>query len=331
MQFTTPVGLPLKDLKIGHRDNIILVGSCFAANIGSRLRDLKFSIIQNPFGTQYNPMSIAAVLERIADGSPFTVSSPEIFSHNGQWHSSMHHSEFSRNSKEELLNNINSRLAAAHRATENCTTVIITLGTAYTYYRNSDNTIVGNCHKLPGSMFSRRLSCIDSITENLSRIIELYLGINQDIRFIFTVSPIRHLRDGAHDNQKSKATLLLAIDRVMQSYPHNTFYFPAYEIVLDELRDYRFFAGDMVHPNDTAIEYIWECFGKCYFDERTMCANKEIEEVIRALEHRPFDASSPQYQEFIAATLKKITAIEKKMPYLDFEKEKEQCNILLKK
>ena len=180
-------------------------------------------------------------------------------------------------------------------------------------------------------MFTRKLLDIDTITETFSRIIELYKSRNSRTRFLFTVSPIRHLRDGAHDNQKSKATLILAIERIMQLYPDDTFYFPAYEIVLDELRDYRFYAEDMVHPSATAIEYIWECFGKCYFNSKTEETNKEIEEIARALGHRPFNASSDSYKKFISGTLRRIAELEERMPYLDFEKEKEQCNTLLER
>lgn len=331
MQFTTPAGLPLKDFRISHRDNIMLVGSCFAANIGNRLLDSKFNVVQNPFGVQYNPFSIATVLERVAGGESFTASSGELLCHNGKWHSMMHHSDFSRDSMEELLECINSSLANAHKVAVECNTIIVTFGTAYVYYRNSDGSIAGNCHKLPGNMFTRRLLDIDSIVERFSQVMESYIQKNPGIRFLFTVSPIRHLRDGAHDNQKSKATLLLAIDRLIQMYPQNAFYFPAYEIVLDELRDYRFFADDMVHPSATAVEYIWECFGKCYFNEETAAVNATAGEIARALAHRPFDASSAPYREFIANTLRKISTIEERMPYLDFENEKKRCNTLLER
>lgn len=331
MLFTTQAGLPTNEFAIGHREQIMLVGSCFASNIGNKLKERKFRLELNPFGVQYNPLSIAEVLKRVATGEPFKESSPELFFHNGMWHSCMHHSDFSRESKEEIVNCINSRLATAHDASFECSTVIVTFGTAYAYYRNSDNTVVGNCHKLPGNMFTRKLLDIDTIVETFSRIIELYKRRNAGTKFLFTVSPIRHLRDGAHDNQKSKATLILAIERIMQLYPDDTFYFPAYEIVLDELRDYRFYAEDMVHPSATAIEYIWECFGKCYFNSKTEETNKEIEEIARALGHRPFNASSDSYKKFISGTLRRIAELEEKMPYLDFEKEKEQCNTLLKR
>ena len=155
------------------------------------------------------------------------------------------------------------------------------------------------------------------------------IAINRNVKFIFTVSPIRHLRDGAHDNQKSKATLLLAIDRIAETLPENTVYFPSYEIMMDELRDYRFYADDMLHPSAKAIEYIWEAFDKCYFSEATRHLNTRTAEIARGLAHRPFDPSAPAYRQFIAQLLQKIEVIEKEHPYIDFENEKRQCNTLL--
>ncbi|MBQ5751405.1 MAG: GSCFA domain-containing protein [Bacteroidaceae bacterium] len=331
MLFTTPVELPTGTLDISHRSTLLLIGSCFADNIGRLLHNHKFSIDANPFGVQYNPLSIATVLERIADGRPFTADSPEIFEHNGKWHSIMHHSDFSRNSQEDLLQAINHRLSQAHNGITKCNVVIVTLGTAYAYTRNSDNTIAGNCHKLPGNMFTRRLLSIEEITEKLAAVMQRFVSANPGIKFLFTVSPIRHLRDGAHDNQKSKATLLLAIDRIMQMFPQNSCYFPSYEIMMDELRDYRYYADDMLHPSTKAVEYIWECFSKCYFSKETQALCIKTAEITRALLHRPFDAKSASYRLFVEQTLEKIEKLSKEHPYIDFENETAQCNTLLNK
>ena len=331
MIFTTPVEQPCGTLDISHKSRLMLCGSCFAGNIGTALLDKKFNADVNPFGVQYNPLSIATVLSRIVDGTPFAEHSPELFEHNGKWHSILHHSDFSRDSKEALIECINERLMRAHKAIAGCNVIIITLGTAYAYTRNSDNSVAGNCHKLPAGCFTRSLLGIEEICGRLQCVMQRIMALNPEVKFLFTVSPIRHLRDGAHDNQKSKATLLLAIDRLIQMYPQNAFYFPAYEIVLDELRDYRFFADDMVHPSATAVEYIWECFGKCYFNEETAAVNAAAGEIARALAHRPFDASSAPYRDFIANTLRKISTIEERMPYLDFENEKKRCNTLLER
>lgn len=328
-RFRTSIEITKSKHEITHKGSLLLAGSCFASNIGMMLAERKFDIDTNPFGVLYNPLSISTMLTRLITGEQFTPQSPELFEHCGKWHSILHHSDFSRGSQEELLDTINSHLNRCHNKTAQYDTVIITFGTAYAYIRNSDSTVVGNCHKLPSNMFTRRLLSIDKIVNATSDVIDRFHNINPDIKFIFTVSPIRHLRDGAHDNQKSKATLLLAIDRIMSSYPESTLYFPAYEIVLDELRDYRFYADDMVHPSPVAVEYIWECFGKCFFNENTHKLNEEIETVIRAIGHRPFDVASDGYRKFLCNLLKKIEGFEEKYPYLNFDNEKTRCNTLL--
>ena len=329
MFFTTPVELPCGTLDISHRSRLLLIGSCFAGNIGAALLDRKFNVDVNPFGVQYNPLSIATVLSRIVDGTLFDDCSPELFGHNGKWHSILHHSDFSRDSKEQLIEAINERLLKAHNAIAGCDTIILTLGTAYAYTRSSDNAVAGNCHKLPASCFTRSLLGIEDIVERLTAVMQRIIAINPKVKFIFTVSPIRHLRDGAHDNQKSKATLLLAIDRIAEALPGNTAYFPSYEIMMDELRDYRFYADDMLHPSAKAIEYIWESFDKCYFNDATRVLNVKTSEIARGLAHRPFDPQSQGYIRFIEQLLQKIEAIEKEHPYIDFEKEKRQCYTLL--
>ncbi len=329
MLFTTPVELPCGTQEISHRSRILLIGSCFAGNMGAALLDRKFNVDVNPFGVQYNPLSIATVLARIVDGTPFNDSSPEIFEYNGKWHSTLHHSDFSRNSKEEVIKEVNGRLLKAHDAICQCDTIIITLGTAYAYISKRDNAVVGNCHKLPGSSFTRVRLGIEEITESMTAVMQRIIACNPKVKFIFTVSPIRHLRDGAHDNQKSKATLLLAIDKMTQMQPHNTAYFPSYEIMMDELRDYRFYADDMLHPSAKAVEYIWECFDRCYFSEATRALNTRTLEIARGLAHRPFDPQSPPYRQFVTQLLHKIETIEKEYPFIDFENEKRQCNTLL--
>lgn len=327
--FRTAIELPVGEFGISHKSNLLLAGSCFADNIGTKLAERKFNISINPFGVLYNPLSIATMLTRIIEGKEFTHQSPELFEYNGKWHSILHHGSFSRDTKEELLDGINKSIRENNCRAKECDVVMVTLGTAYAYIRKSDNIVVGNCHKLPGNVFERRMLGVEEIAGVISEVIEKFRSINPGIKFVFTVSPIRHLRDGAHDNQKSKATLLLAIDRIISMYPVNTLYFPAYEILLDELRDYRFYAEDMIHPSSVAVEYIWECFKKCYFNSETNGLNDEIETIIRAMNHRPFDASSEGYKGFLCNLLQKIEVIEKKYPYIGLENEKEQCNTLL--
>lgn len=329
MRFTTEVGLPLKEFEISHKASIMLMGSCFAHNIGERLLCNKFNVDVNPFGILYNPLSIATALRRIAEGLAFDMSSPEVFNHNNLWHSTLHHGDFSCASKEETIKAVNERLLIANEKLNTCDVVMITFGTAYIYRGVNDGKVVGNCHKLPQSMFVRSLLSVPDIVNEFSSVMKIVMEKCKKVKFLFTVSPIRHLRDGAHDNQLSKATLLLAIEELRRLFPENTLYFPSYEIVLDELRDYRFYADDMIHPSAVAVDYLWECFAKCYFSQGTVMLNDKIMEISRALLHKPFNAESDEYRKFIGKILLKITELKEKYPYFDFEKEILQCSTLL--
>jgi hypothetical protein len=259
----------------------------------------------------------------------FDGESPEIFYHQERWHSYMHHSDFSCREQSDTIDKINSTLLEASDKLNSLDYLIVTYGTAYVYRRKEDNRVVGNCHKLPAKEFTRELLSVDEIVENTAPIIERLTAERPTAKIIFTVSPIRHLRDGAHDNQRSKATLILAIEELRRLFPNNTAYFPAYEIMLDELRDYRFYAEDMIHPSPVAIEYIWEKFQTFSFDSSTMATNKEINEIMRALAHRPFDEHSQNYHRFIQETMRKIELLKEREPYIDFEKEITKCNTIL--
>lgn len=330
MRFTTETTLPTGSLEITHVTQMMLLGSCFAQNIGEYLRNNKFQVDINPFGIMYNPLSIATALRRIASGEPFEASSPDLFNHNGLWHSFLHHGEFSRKEKADTIEAVNSRLAKAHCEARSLDVLMLTFGTAYVYCRTEDGSVVGNCHKLPSSMFTRRLLTVDEIAEEMSQVIEQYLQLRPSLKILFTVSPIRHLRDGAHDNQVSKATLLLAIEKLRKLFPDNTLYFPSYEIMLDELRDYRYYADDLVHPSTLAVEYLWDSFSRCYFSPHTKALNSEVAEIMRGLSHRPFDATSSGYLKFLSQILLKISEVQKKCPYFDFENEISKCNTLLR-
>lgn len=329
MIFTTPVNAAKSDFEIAHKSNIMLLGSCFAQNIGHRLQACKFNICTNPFGITYNPLSIATILQRIVEGKEFTALSPELVENGGLWHSLLHHSDFSRHTQEELLASINGSVQEAHKRIQTTDVLIITFGTAYVYTRNSDGMVVNNCHKLPANQFTRRLLSIGEITDAIGRALAPIIASNPGVKIIFTVSPIRHLRDGAHDNQLSKATLLLAIEQLQHTFGKNTAYFPSYEIVIDELRDYRFYAEDMAHPSPVAVEYIWEKFAGAYMSNSSRALCQTIEEINRAMAHKPFDVTSNAYRDFLRATLQKIDALTQQHPYLNFEKEIEQCNTLL--
>lgn len=330
MRFTTEVSLPVREITISHETEILLLGSCFAQNMGQRLATYKFRVDVNPFGILYNPLSISKALRYILSGKPFDETSPELFNYNGMWHSYMHHGDFSRQKKSDAVDAINLRITKANAAIRQLNVLMITFGTAYVYRRTEDDMVVGNCHKLPGTNFNRSLLTVNEIVEDMSGVIEQLTTASESLKILFTVSPIRHLRDGAHGNQISKATLLLAIEELCRLFPKNTVYFPSYEIMLDELRDYRFYSDDMTHPSSVAQEYLWECFSKSYFTPATIQLNEEISAIVRGLEHRPFDVASQGYKDFLSKILLKIASIQKKYPYFDFENEISKCNILLK-
>lgn len=328
MRFRTDVTLPVGQLEISHNDEMLLLGSCFAQNIGSRLQNCKFNVDVNPLGIIYNPLSVTEALRHIVRGERFTSSSPEIFQYNGAWHSIMHHGSFSHIDRDTALSNINARLLAAHDRLAGLSVLMITFGTAYVYRRAEDGRVVSNCHKLPQRMFSRSLITVSQAVDALAPVIEELVKQRPVLKVLFTVSPIRHLRDGAHNNQLSKATLLLAIEELCRLFPANTLYFPSYEIMLDELRDYRFYAEDMTHPSSVAIDYLWECFATSYFSPSTQKLNKELENIARALAHRPFNEDSDEYRLFLSKILLKIEEIKRIFPYFDFEKEIHLCNTL---
>lgn len=256
MKLQTPVADEKCRVGISYNDKIMMLGSCFSDNIGARLSDLGFDVCVNPFGTLYNPASIASSIERLVSGEHFTKEDCiEIGAGNHRICSFSHHTSFSGNDVDEFLAKANSALDIASRHFRECSKVIITLGTSWCYRHIGSGNIVSNCLKHPASEFQRERLCVQEISALLKQITETECGRKKE--FIFTVSPIRHFKDGAHGNQLSKAALLLGIDSITSD---NTDYFPAYEIVMDELRDYRFYAEDMCHPTSQTTEYILERF-----------------------------------------------------------------------
>jgi len=325
MEFRTTIHIKKQEPGISYSDKIMMFGSCFAENIGEKLQKSKFQTLVNPFGILYNPESIHASLERILEKKLF--SENELFEHEGVWKSFSHHSRFAELTSEAFLENANKKLEEASEFLQTTDFLIITFGTSWIYRLKESGKVVSNCHKLPGTLFIREKLTPDAIVETYTALIRKLLQIRPKINVIFTVSPIRHWKDGAHENQLSKATLLLAIEQLQCLFPTNTGYFPAYEIVLDELRDYRFYAEDMIHPNETAIRYIWERFSGCFFSEETEKQLAEIEKLHSAIRHRPFNPQSKAFQEFIRKNLKLLEGMEKKYPGVDFREERGYFNL----
>lgn len=327
MNFRTQVELPEKETEILHSDRIMLFGSCFADNIGNLLAAHKFRCDVNPFGTLYNPLSVAEALRRIDSG--WRCREADLLSSGGQWHSLMHHSAFSASSADECRERINRRMEWAAEEWPRIDWLILTWGTAWVYFWNETGEVVGNCHKLPDRLFGRRMLMVDEIVETYVGLLDRVRRTNPQVKVLITVSPIRHVKDGLHGNQLSKSTLLLAAEALRQRC-ESCFYFPAYEILMDDLRDYRFYAADMVHPSSVAVAYVWECFVQTYFSRQTRQIMQEWEEIERALNHRPFDANSERYRHFLTQIVLKINRMKEKFPYFEVQKELEQCQTRLK-
>lgn len=295
------------------------IGSCFTENIGTRIKQLKFNHLSNPFGIIYNPISLSNMLHYLL--SDRTFSEADLFFHQEQWHSFAHHGRFSGLEKETTLNKMNQALAEARIHLSKVNRLLITLGTAKVFIFKETGEIVANCHKLPGQAFERQRLHIRDIAEAFEPILRDLKSRNPDLQVVFTVSPVRHIRDGLIENQRSKAALLIAIQHLCEDMDF-VHYFPAYELVMDDLRDYRFYEADMIHPNQIAIDYIWQHFAEAFFDQGTKELNVKMEAILQAAQHRPFHAQSQQYQAFLHKQIEKIEILEKAYPYLNLAQEK---------
>lgn len=308
--------------KIDHHGSIFSIGSCFAENMANKLRSLKFGITSSPTGILFNPESIALAIERLTAYNNGDINAlpqrEELQYANGLWFHYDFHSSFSHNDADKALEQMQRAVKAGAEALKHADTVIITLGTALVYRLTDSEKVVANCHKLPQRLFKREMLDIEAISE---RYIKLCLNSLSDKRIIFTVSPIRHLSDGLEINSLSKAILRVALDKVAQ-HANNVAYFPSFEIMNDELRDYRFYADDMARPTPLAINYIWERFAQVAFSSETTKLIARIEQIATDVAHRPFNPTSDAYKTFCAKNLDRIKELNKEYPQLDFTEEK---------
>lgn len=309
------------EVSISHTDRTLCIGSCFAEQIGGRLERLKFSTLTNPFGIVFNPVSIGRSLERLLSlAAVFTET--DLVEHQGLWHSFEHHGRFSHPDKSTALDGINQAFSTAKAFLENTNWLVVTLGTAHVFVLKKTGEVVANCHKIPAGEFERRRISVSEVVAALLPTFERLKAEIPNLEIIVTVSPVRHLRDGLTENQRSKATLLLALDEIGQQLPY-VHYFPAYEILLDDLRDYRFYAEDMAHPSPQATNYIWQYFSQAFFDEKTQALCSRIEQLLTALTHRPFHPQSIEHQTFAKKQLVTLEQLSAEFPYLDFGRELE--------
>lgn len=320
MKFRTIVEIPGSDIRIDHTTRMMLFGSCFSENIGRKLLNHKFRVDLNPFGILYNPLSISAAIWRLLSAKSFTET--DLLCVNGMVHSLMHHGRFSAPDTGTCLRNISGRFEEAAEKIRNTDLFLITFGSAYAYKWKENGAIVGNCHKITANRFHRFRLSVEEIVEEWGKLITTIGAIHPDTRLLFTVSPVRHWKEGAHENQVSKSVLHLAIDELQQLFPGNVRYFPAYEVMIDELRDYRFYDEDMMHPTSFATDYIWQLFGKAFFSEDTGEINDAWEPIRRALEHRPLYPGSEAHKTFIADTLQKMERFTQRYPHIHCDGEK---------
>lgn len=320
MNFRTIIDIPVSDIRIDHSTRMMLFGSCFSENIGRKLLQYKFQVDVNPFGILYNPFSVFAAMQRLLSAIPF--SETDLVFNNGIYHSLMHHGQFSAPDKTTCLRNISERFESAAANIKQTDLFLITFGSAYTYRWRDSGEIAGNCHKFPARLFRRVRLSVEEVTEEWKKLISVFTSIRPGIKLLFTVSPVRHWKEGAHENQISKSVLHLAIDNLQQLFPENVCYFPAYEVMIDELRDYRFYDEDMMHPSSFAVDYIWQLFSNTFFSAETRNINEEWEHIRKAIEHRPLYPGTDAHTAFVKNTLRKLETFSRRYPEISCDEEK---------
>lgn len=315
MNFRKEFKLEPSDLNIKYKDKLFFLGSCFAENISTYFENYKFQVSKNPFGIIYNPLAV----ERIIEIASAKIYKPHenSFEHNDLWSSFDAHSSLSNPDKEKHLQNLrNARLKTKH-ALVSSQVIFVSLGTAWIYKHLASQNYVANCHKLPQKQFHKQLLDLGTCTSVLKRIIKKIIALNEDVKIVFTLSPVRHLKDGFIENQQSKSTLHLAIQKSC-SFNDNVFYFPSYEILLDDLRDYRFYTSDFLHPNELALDYIWEKLNVAFFEEKTSQDLIKVDKIKKRLAHRFFNPASKDSQRFKTKTQQQIEELNKYYPHIKF-------------
>lgn len=321
MNFTTKIPITQNTHPIDYNSKIVSLGSCFAENIGEKLRYYKFQTQVNPFGIIFNPFSIEKLIERVVLQRLFT--KDDIFFFNERWHCYEVHSELSDADSEVFLSKLNQILLETQKQFQQATHIVITYGTSWVYRHIETNAIVANCHKVPQKQFAKELLSIETIQKSIQNTVSLIATLNPKCNFIFTVSPVRHLKDGFVENQVSKAHLITAIYSFLQEAvvvpPLGARgLFPSYEIMMDELRDYRFYADDMIHPSALAIDYIWERFTETQIDANAIATMELVQTIQKGLAHRPFNPNSESHQKFEANLKEKIATLEAQYSFMKF-------------
>jgi len=318
MNWMSPIDIKPLPMPITHRQGIFLIGSCFTEHIGKELQDLKFRTCMNPNGILFETESVCRSLQGYIERKVYT--EEDLFFFNDIWQSWDHHSRFSNPVLSNCLREINQSQEQAHEQLQNADWLIITLGSSYTYRLIEERRWVANCHKYPGTAFEKVLVSIEDQVARLDNLIHRLFHFNNKLKIIFTISPVRHLRDGVIDNNRSKARLIETVHHLVGKF-ERLYYFPAYELVVDVLRDYRFYDIDLAHPNYAATQFVMEKFSDYAFDKQTLEMNREFKQLAIAGRHRPQHADTSQHQQFRKQFLQKAIAYQKDYPFLDFKQE----------
>ena len=319
MEFRTTFGITPSERKISFGDPVMFIGSCFSISIGRQFETGHLPSLTNPSGTVYNPVSVCNTLDTITGSKKFTIN--DLYNYKSTWLSFNHFTDFSSSDPLQVLDKINKRSEEALGFISGSRFLFITFGTARVYRWKQSGKIVSNCHKLPSTEFTHELLTVEDITSLWSDQLNRLKALFPDLKVVFTISPIRHWKDGAHENQVSKSVLFIAVEELLkhQSRPE---YFPAYELVMDDLRDYRFYEEDMLHLNPSAVDYIWEAFSKCYLDEKTLDLWREVSKITKAVSHHIRTDSQDQKKKFAEKILSRIDTVCAKVPEINLDIER---------
>lgn len=318
MEFRTLVPVKQMPFSLSHSDKLMVLGSCFAESTGQKMQEAGFRISVNPFGVLYNPASVGMALSRLLADQPFL--DEELVEYDGYFHSFSHHGSFSGTDRKQTLDRINESFNKAVIDLQDATCLMITFGTAWVYALPSTDQIVANCHKLPEDRFIRRRLDTNEIVYFYTDLLEKLFEQKPDLKVVFTVSPIRHMKDGVHENTLSKSTLHLAIEDLCECF-ENVTYFPAYELVMDDLRDYRFYAEDMLHPSTLAQRYVWDHFSETFFSKSTRETLRQVQQIRKAMQHKPFHPGDEAHIRFAKKNIATIEMLRIAAPELELTDE----------
>ena len=316
MQFRTQIPISKSNYPIDYNATIMSLGSCFAVNMAEKLDYFKFQNSCNPFGILFHSLAIEKLIDFAVSEKQFTEN--DIFFHNERWHCFDMHSDLSNSNKEELVATLNTIIKSINQQITESTHFIITYGTSWVYRNIESDAIVANCHKVPQKQFKKELLSVEEIKKSITNTVKLIHSVNPDCTIIFTVSPVRHIKDGFVENQWSKANIISALHESFDFRLSTINYFPSYEIMMDELRDYRFYAEDMLHPNQVAIDYIWKRFQETTISETAFATMDEVESIQKSLSHKPFNPDSESHLKFETKVREKITKLESQYSFMKF-------------